>query len=73
MEVQLTKSIPQRIRDAKADPKKVVLRDAGLIDAEGVITRQGRFVLRAFLLDKYEADLVTLAKAHLAEKQAETN
>ena len=68
----MTKSIAQTIRDAKADPKKVALRDAGLIDAEGVITRNGRFVLRAYLLDKYEADLVTLAKAHNEAKAAET-
>lgn len=64
----MTKSIAQTIRDAKADPKKVALRDAGLIDSEGVITTSGRFVMRAFLLDKFEAELVKLAQEHLAEK-----
>lgn len=64
----MNKSIAQKIRDAKADPKKVALRDAGIIDSEGVITKTGRFVLRALLLDKFEAELVKLAQDHLAEK-----
>jgi hypothetical protein len=64
----MSKSIAQTIRDAKADPKKVTLRDAGMIDSEGVITRTGRYVLRAFLLDKFEAELVKLAQDHLSEQ-----
>ena len=64
----MSKSIAQTIRDTKADPKKVTLRDAGMIDSEGVITRTGRYVLRAFLLDKFEAELVKLAQDHLSEQ-----
>ena len=67
----MNKSIPQRIRDRKADQNKVTLRDAGLIDERGVITMDGRYVLRALLLEKYEAELVKLAEEHLREKQAD--
>lgn len=67
----VNKSIAQKIRDAKADPKKVALRDAGLIDSEGVVTNTGRFVLRAFLLDHFETELVKLAQEHLAEDEVE--
>jgi hypothetical protein len=66
----MSKSIPQKIRDAKANPNHVALRDAGIIDTEGLITRNGRFVLNAYLLDKFETELVKLAKEHLAEQEA---
>ena len=64
----MAKSIAQRIRDAKVKPEFVTLRDAGIIDAEGVITQNGRYVLRALLLDKFEKELVVLATEFLAEK-----
>lgn len=63
----MTRSAAQIVRDRTADPKKVTLRKAGFIDNCGVVTREGRFALRALLLEKFEDELVTLANEVLAD------